>query len=425
MRICYYLLVIVTLFFTACAKEEVSELSFAVGGAPSELDYWEELIARFEKDTGTTVNLLRQPTDTDQRRQGLVIPLKAEEKDPDLFLMDVAWVAQFSASDWLLPLDSFIKKDKFPIEKMFQPVIDQVDKNRSGKIIALPVYLDCGMLYYRKDLLEKYNSAVPQTWEALTETALAIQERERKSNPRFHGYVWQGAQYEGLICNFVEFVYAQNGALENKGEIKVNTPENIRALSFMRDLIHKYKVSPPNTFTEMKEEEVRQIFQEGNALFERNWPYAWKLHQGEKSPVRGKGGMAILPRFEGGRHAATLGGWHLGISRFSDNKKQAWELLQFILSFETQKNLALSLGWNPGRKDIYDDPEIQKKIPQVLALKKSLENAVARPNVPYYTRISSILQKHVHSAIAGKEKPEQALLKAQKELDEAIRKYNE
>ena len=196
-------------------------------------------------------------------------------------------------------------------------------------------------------------------------------------------------------------------------------------MQFMKDLIHTYKVSPPNTFTEMKEEEVRMFFENGNALFERNWPYAWKLHESEQSPVKGKVGITVLPKAEGGRHSAALGGWHIGISRYSDNQEQAWELVRFILSYDVQKKLALNLGWNPGRKDIYDDPEVKQKIPHVGVLKRAFQNAVARPPVPSYTQLSEIIQKYVNSAIAGKMAPSTALQQAQKQIESTLKAYDE
>lgn len=408
-----------------CTKKE-TELVFAVGGAPNEVDYWERLIREFESKTNYKVKLLRQPTDTAQRRQTLVISLKAKKSDPDVFLMDVAWVAQFAASGWLLPLDNMVKRDNFDMSVLFTPVVQQVDIYHGRNTIALPVYIDCGLLYYRKDLLDQYGEPVPETWEQALASAEKIQNEERKHNPQFYGFVWQGAQYEGLVCNFVEFVSAFGGRIvDENGTITLNRPENIKAVQFMRDLIHKYKISPPNTFTEMKEEEGRMFFENGNALFERNWPYAWKLHESEQSPVKGKVGVTVLPKTQSGRHSAALGGWHIGISQYSDNREQAWELVKFIISYEVQKKLALNLGWNPGRKDIYDDPEVREKIPHIGVLKKAFQYAVARPAVPVYTQLSEIIQKYVNSAIADKISPSTALQEAQKQIEITLKAYNE
>lgn len=189
------------------------------------------------------------------------------------------------------------------------------------------------------------------------------------------------------------------------------------------DLIHIQKISPPNIFTEMKEEEVRTFFQQGDALFERNWPYAWSLHQNDDSAVKGKVGLASVPHFAGNKSASTLGGWHIGISKFSDAKDLSWEFVKFTVSYETQKKLAMKLGWNPGRKDIYKDREIKQKFPHFSYLGNIFENLTPRPNLPYYTQISEIMQKHINSALSGKTNPETALKEAELEINNSIKRY--
>lgn len=175
----------------------------------------------------------------------------------------------------------------------------------------------------------------------------------------------------------------------------------------------------------MKEEQVRTSFQSGNALFERNWPYAWPLHQEEGSKVRGAVGIAPLPHAPHAQSAATLGGWHIGISRFSDNKEHSWKLVNYITSAAVQKKCALTLGWNPGRRDVYDDPAILKKLPHFLELKKVFANAVPRPSVPYYSQVSEILQRFCNRALSGKITPENALEQAERETRKLIERYTQ
>ncbi len=416
-----FLLLFLLFLLVGCEKREERVVTFAVGGAPNEIEFWEKLVREFEERKGIKVKLLRQPTDTDQRRQGLVVALRSGMKDPDVFLMDVAWLPQFAASGWLEPLEgSGLKREVF-----FKRVVKLVDIY-SGKLVALPVYVDGGVLYYRKDLLEKYGySKLPETWEELLEYSLRVQRGERKKSPQFFGFVWQGAQYEGLVCTFLEFASSRGGGITfRKGRLVLNTEPNVEALTFMRDLIHRYRISPPNTYTEMKEEEVRMFFQEGNALFERNWPYAWALHQSKDSKVRGKVGIAPLPKFKGGRRASTLGGWHIGISRFSDTKRESLEFLKFVLSYEVQKRLALNLGWNPGRTDVYEDRDVLKRMPHFKVLREVFNYIVARPVSPYYTQVSEVLQKYLNSALSGRLSPEEALRRAEEEVGKVVERYS-
>ncbi|UCD82500.1 MAG: ABC transporter substrate-binding protein [Desulfobacterales bacterium] len=402
----------------ACGPANNEAVVFAVGGAPSEVTFWEELLQDFERQSGIRVDLLRQPADTDQRRQGLVIALNARKSDPDVFLMDVAWLGLFVASNWLEPLESRLDAAPF-----FQRVIRMADRHQ-GHLMALPVYVDGGVLYYRRDLLERFRlPGPPDTWHELLSQALTVQNAMRQIHPRFYGFVWQGAQYEGLICNFLEFSGSRGGFTAPGDGLRLDAVANRTALTFMRDLIWRYRISPPSTYTEMKEEEVRLYFQTGNALFERNWPYAWSLHQNPSSKVKNKIGVAPLPAPTDGERVATLGGWHIGLSRFSDRKPQAVKLIRFITSYDTQKKIMLQMGWNPGREDLYDDPEVLAHAPHYRELKDVFQNAQPRPLLPYYTQISAIAQRHINSVLADRKSAEQALSAAQGEIDDLQRRY--
>lgn len=420
----FFGIALIIFLFPECTNPQ-KNLTFWIGGAPQEVDYWEKLIGEFEDSSGYHIRVVRQPTDSDQRRQGLVISLESRQPDPDVFLMDVIWIGQFALSGWLEPLETYREENRFSLQPFFQRVLNLVDRY-NAHLYALPVYVDGGLLYYRKDLLLKYGfSGPPRTWQALQKIAGLIQRRERKTNPNFNGFVWQGAQYEGLTCTFLEFMASHNGGIMSEGKIRLDTPQNQAALKFMQDIIHRYKISPPNTFTEMKEEEVRRVFQRGNALFERNWPYAWKLHQGEDSPVKGKVGIAPLPRFENGKIASTLGGWHVGISRYSDVKQAAWELVRFITSYSAQKKLVLNLGWNPGRKAVYRDADVLARLPHLERLHQVFRHAVARPNLPYYTQLSEVIQRTVNNCLAGKTEPAAALKQMQSEVNRIVHIYED
>ena len=108
-----WLVLLAALSAVCCSGPEKDAVVFSVGGAPAELAFWEELIRDFEKQSGIPVELLRQPTDTDQRRQGLVVALSAGKSNPDVFLLDVAWLGLFAASGWLEPLGSDIDQSLF------------------------------------------------------------------------------------------------------------------------------------------------------------------------------------------------------------------------------------------------------------------------------------------------------------------------
>lgn len=403
-----------------CEHGQEQKVVFAVGGAPSELAFWEEIVRDFNAERGAQVELLRRPADTEQQRQGLIIALKAGMTKPDVFLMDVAWLGLFAASNWLAPLEQV---DRSPF---FAQILDLVDVH-AGKLVALPVYLDAGLLYYRKDLLQRFAMPhPPETWPELLEQATTIQEAMRQSNANFYGFIWQGSQYEGLITNFQEFAGAQGGFIvqhQHPPRIVLDQPQNRAALRFMHDLIWKDKISPAFTYTEMQEEETRLLFQTGSALFARNWPYAWALHQSPDSPVRGKVGVALPPAPSGGKRTSSLGGWHIGVSKFSHAKPLARAFVQYVCSYPVQKRMVLRLGWNPGRRDLYTDPEILQRAPHLPVLQKALEIATPRPLLPYYPQLSVIAQRHINGVLAGRKNVSSALPEADQEIASLLGRY--
>lgn len=407
----------------SCAKDRERPLTFAIGGTPSEFALWEKLMDRFQDETGIEVEVIRQPAGTDQRRQGLVIPLASRKSDPDVFLMDVVWIAQFAASGWLDPLEERARRDNLDLNAFFPGIIERVDLY-GGRLIALPVLIDGGVLYYRKDLLESRGLSPPETWNELARIAVDIQNEERTTNPGFHGFVWQGAQYEGLVCNFLEVAGSNNGGIGfSNGKVVLDTPENRVAVLFMHDLPHRFRISPPSVYTEMKEEEARLEFQRGNALFERNWPYAWLLHESRGSAVKGKTGIAILPDFPSGRSVSTLGGWHVGISGFSDEKEKAWKLVRYLVSYKIQKEIALEFGNTPGLMDLYDDPEILSVLPHFSKLKEVFQHALPRPTVPYYAQLSDSIQRRLNAALTGGISPAEALSLAERDARRIADRY--
>src|SRR5262249_45831730 len=139
--------------------------------------------------------------------------------------------------------------------------------------------------------------------------------------PGLSGYVWQGRQYEGLTCNVYEAIWGHGGHATEDGRVVLDTPAALSALTYLRGLLTS-GLSPPSV-TSATEEESRRIFQQGQAVFMRNWPYAWEQLQAEGSRVRGKVAVAPLPTVSGEPGAGTLGGWQLALNAHAPPEHRA------------------------------------------------------------------------------------------------------
>jgi trehalose/maltose transport system substrate-binding protein len=312
----------------------------------------------------------------------------AETFDVDVLQLDVAWVGIFS--DYLLALDEYCA-GHLDMNDYFDIIKENMYGN-DGHIVALPLYTDCGMMYYRRDLLEKYAKPVPKTLEEMYETALYIQNEERKDESKqnkFYGLVLQAKAFEILTCNFAEILDACGGSIVKSGAVEINSARGMYAIEFM---IKCLKNIMSRSVLNYSEEDARGIFQSGNAVFMRNWPYAYALMSDPSTAVAGKiGVMTIPPSADNGKESGVLGGWFLGVSKYSKHKELAADLAMFVTS-KAQQKIRVQFSYLPTFRSLYSDQEVLKMNPFVANMQKPLLKAVARPSKAFgknYTKASS------------------------------------
>ncbi|MGE5301044.1 MAG: ABC transporter substrate-binding protein [Acidobacteriota bacterium] len=393
---------------TGPGEKAVSAIVFKHGKIAGDPQLFKELLRIFERENpGIRVKEETLPSSTDEQHQFYVINLGGKSSDFDVIGLDVIWVQEFARAGWLRDISNLVsEKEK---EDFFPGPIEAVTYR--GRVYAVPWYIDAGVLYYRKDLLGKYGFQPPRAWSELVKTAQYITERE----PGLYGFIWQGKQYEGLVCNVLEYFWGSGGAVLDNGKVVIDSRENIEALTFMRDLIVKYRVTP-RLVTTTTEEPSRQIFGNGKALFMRNWPYAWNIFEKKGSAVRGKVGVSRLPSFPPHPSASTLGGWQLGINKYSRNPEAAGRLIRFLASPEAEKTLALTVGYKPPRKSLYHDTELRAQQPFIAGLYDVFMQARPRPVSPYYMMMTQVMQPEFSGAISGIKTPEAALASASEQI---------
>ena len=412
-----YSLIAVILFSFGCSdkKKKVPgavTLIFKHGKIAGDPAPFRRLLDRFEvENPGIKVKDETLPASTDEQHQFYVINLEGKSSDFDVLSMDVIWVPEFARAGWLRDLSRTWPEDER--EEFFPGPVRAV--TYGGKAYAVPWYIDAGLLYYRRDLLEKYGLKPPATWPELVEIAQYITKRE----DGIYGYIWQGKQYEGLVCNVLEYIWGNGGDVLDDGEIVINSPENVQALRFMRNMIAEYGITPPLVTTAIQEP-TRHLFGSGRAVFMRNWPYAWNIFEREGSPVKGKVGVAPLPSFPGKDSASTLGGWQLGVNRYSRNPEVAEKLIKFLTSPDAQKTLALTVGYKPTRKSLYNDEDLMREQPFITGLYDVFMKARPRPVSPYYMMMTQVMQPEFSAAVSGIKTPEEALGSAQKLMEHIL-----
>ncbi|MGC3998622.1 MAG: extracellular solute-binding protein [Anaeromyxobacter sp.] len=206
--------------------------------------------------------------------------------------------------------------------------------------------------------------------------------------------------------------------MDGNGKVTVNNPKAVQALKMAASWV---KTISPEGVLNYAEEEARGAFQSGNAVFMRNWPYAWALSQSDDSPVKGKVGVGPLPKGgAAGKNTGSLGGWQWAVSKYAADQKAAVDLAVYMTSPAEQKRAALQNSFNPTIPALYKDPEILAKSAFMGELLPTFTNAVARPSRatgPKYNQVSSEFWNAVHSVLTGEATAEQALGDLEKKLN--------
>jgi len=383
----------------AAGAAEGVEIRLSCGWQELELRLCGEGAAAWAAESGHQVTVLRAPEQSNQRYFQYLDLLGRGDPSVDILQIDVIWPSAFA--DQLVDL-----AEQVPAEVRDQHFEALIANNTvGGRLVALPWFADAGILYYRSDLLAKYGLDVPATWSDLADVALVIQAGEREAgNPEFWGLVFQGQAYEGLTCNALEWIAASGGGriVDQDGTVTVDNPA--AALALGRAAAWVGTVAPPRV-TQFVEEDARITFQQGNAAFMRNWPYAWALLNAEDSEMRGKVGVAPLPRGgPRGSHAAALGGWQLAVSRHSANPEAAADLVRYLTSAAEQKRRALAGAYAPTIPALYQDQDVLAANPFFADLATALPDAVARPSAitgRHYSQVSTLFWEAAHATLIG------------------------
>jgi len=366
------------------------------------------LLDRFEGERGVQVVDEILPSSSDTQHQYYITTLEGGGSDLDVLSMDVIWVPEFSRAGWLLDLTDRLSPEA---RADFFPAPLGACTYR-GRLYGVPWYIDAGLLYYRKDLLAQYGREAPRTFGELAESALAVLGGERRSD--LYGFLWQGKQYEGLVCVSLEVLSSFGGSVLRGDEVAIASPEAREAFRFLRELLTR-GVSPPLVAT-ADEEATRNLFGAGRAVFMRNWLYAWNLFERPESPVRGRVGVAPIPPGPEGKGGATLGGWQLGISRHTRRPDDAWALVEFLTRPDNQAYLTREIGYRPSRRSLYFDLRLIDEVPILSALFPILERARPRPVSPLYLALSQTLQSELSAIVAGVKDVDRAVEDAEREL---------
>lgn len=401
----FWLLVAVLVMSTALAQQ--TRLRVFVGGQQRP-DIMRKILDTYQqRNPGVRVEIEVGGATSDQQQQYLTTVLASRDPSIDVILIDVIRPAQYAAAKWADTLDKYLPAaSRQALLRQYLPAYAQANVI-NGQLIALPSFADAQFLYYRKDLLEKYNLKPPTTWDEVIRQAQTILRGE--NNPNLNGVGFMGNISEGTVCSFLLPIWAAGGDVnDSEGRLILTEAQARSSLQFWLDMMDKHRVSPPN-MAEKAQDTIRQEMQAGRWIFGTLFAYAWARFQNDAdSQVKGKIGVVPLPKFEGGRPASCLGGWQWTISDFSRNKAQAYRLVRYLSSPEVSKILAIEASNLPVFPSLYRDPDVLKANPWFADALPVVQSAKARPVNPRYPEVADVMRKALNAVLARTKSPEVA-----------------
>lgn len=333
------------------------------------------------------------PNDATQQREQLIRRLAGGDSSVTLMSLDPPFVPEFAQAGFLLD----IPQDR--AQEFTDGVVDSAVESATwqDKLVAIPFWANTQLLWYRKSVVEKAGLNPDDiTWQQMIDTANQQNVTIGVQALRYEGYtVWINALIESAGGHVLDNPEASPEDLK----LGLDSPAGEEAAKIIKEASG---VAGPAVST-MEEEASRRLFQGDNGGFLVNWPYVWAAWQGEveegtlDKSVLDDIAWAKYPKVtEDQPSAPPFGGIHIGIGAFTDQPEFALDAAACITSAENQKFYMMDSGNPAALKEVYQDPEIQSEFPMADLIAESLDQAAPRPLTPYYSEVSSSLQREFH-----------------------------
>lgn len=403
---------------SSSAFSEKGPIVYASGKDTS--GYLNTELSNFSKDHPDAKATLQELSDNaDQQRASMIQNAQNKSSAYTVLSMDVVWTAEFAANGYV----EQIPDDVTSFDGFLPATLDSL--TYFDKKYGVPYASDGALLYYRSDWFEKAGlDKPPTTWAELEDMGKQIKSKVPEAkNADIYGGQFQ--KYEGLTCNFSEFINSAGGVVVgDDGKPNVDTPEALAGLQQLSDWFSKGVI--PKTATTWQEEPSRTAFQNGKLIFLRNWPYVYALASKSdgSSKVNGKFKVAPIPG-KSGPGVSTLGGHNMALNKFAKSKGTAIEFMEYMNSEKEMKTRTQKTSLAPTRETLYSDADLVKDLPYLPVLLKSIQTAKPRPKAVKYGDVTKAIQDAaygaIQSAVSGKSTAKDALTSLQENLSTIIK----
>jgi multiple sugar transport system substrate-binding protein len=367
------------------------------------------IVAEFNQ-ANPNINVVIEYVSYDALHDKITTAMTSTPPAYDIFLVDDIWYAEFADKGYLLDASDRISNEME--DGIFDAAWDI--STVGGKVYGMPWLLDQKYFYYNDDLLKQAGfDAPPKTWEELVEQSRVIKEKGIVEYP----IVWSWGQYEAAICDWVTLLDGNGGSLvDADGKPSFNNEAGVKTLEWMLQSVEDGITNPASV--SYVEEDVRNVFSQGKAVFATNWNYMFDLvnFQEAESQVTGKVKMALMPAFkDAGVESATIdGSMGMSVAATSPNADAAWAYVEYLTSQDVQMRYSshmlpmweIAFEGEAGDKLASDSEVTAVTVPM---FQQQFPYSNVRPKVPFYPEASKAMQLALQEALTKVKSPQQAL----------------
>jgi multiple sugar transport system substrate-binding protein len=211
----------------------------------------------------------------------------------------------------------------------------------------------------------------------------------------------------------MEYLTDAGGTVTNSGYTKatLNSAATLKAVTFMRSLITSG--ASPAAVTTFQEPQAMTTFGDGQAVFLRNWDYAY---ESAITPADGgkltasQVGVVPLPTFAGqpAPGYSNIGGWNLYVNPHTKNLSADLAFIQWMSGTTAQDILSQKYGFISTVESVRTAPATVASNPVFAIVPKT--KLVPRPaGTPEYPALSTAIYSNLNAALAGSTSPAAAV----------------
>jgi multiple sugar transport system substrate-binding protein len=330
--------------------------------------------------------------------------------DYDLFLTVTDWYPTLIAAGAVRGLNAFIEQEQPPDWGSGWPQsLLSLQRDQGGELFGLPYHDGPEMLIYRRDLFESeaekqlFAETVggplepPRTWRQFLKVARFF---TRPKDDLFGTVLASLPDAHNIIYDFALQLFTRGGQLlDEAGNPCFQGETGVKSLKYLRDLSHRYKVTPPDC-DQVDSVKSGEIFAAGQVAMMVNWlGFAAFADAHESSAVCGNVGGALVPAGEGpGAQTVSLNiYWCLAIPTGSDQAEEAYRFIRHCAGPEMDL-ITSDEGAIGTRRSTWAE-YARRGVAGYDVMEELHERARHMPRIQDFGRVSEILNEHLDRAL--------------------------